>query len=342
MTATVTPPSMLVVGARDVTREIEADREACVDVVRRAYLAHGRGESFLPHSTFVRFPDDPRNRIISLAGYLGGEFAVSGVKWIASYPGNVDSGLQRASAVLVLNDTTTGFPYVCMEASVVSATRTAASAVLAAEVLLGRRAAERVGIVGTGLIADHVRRFLAGLRWDVGGYRLFDLRREAAERFAAALPDPGAAEVVDRVEAAFEGCDLVVLATVAGEPHVTDPSVLAHAPVVLHLSLRDLAPELVLTAQNVTDDIEHAVRERTSLHLAELRTGHRDFVDGTLADVIEGRLARDPSRATVFSPFGLGVLDLAVGAWVYERVRRRGGGTPVDAFFPSGRFEEDR
>lgn len=59
---------------------------------------------------------------------------------------------------------------------------------------------------------------------------------------------------------------------------------------VLHLSLRDLAPEMILAAQNFTDDVDHAVRERTSLHLTEQRTGNRDFVDGTLADLLRGRL----------------------------------------------------
>ena len=138
--------------------------------------------------------------------------------------------------------------------------------------------------------------------------------------------------VVDSAADAF-GDDLVILATVAGEPHIFDPAVLAHAPVVLHLSLRDLAPELILAATNITDDIDHAVRERTSLHLTEQRVGDRSFVHGTIADVLRGDLVRDPSRAAIFAPFGLGVLDIAVGGWVYERVCEAGGGTVVNGFF---------
>ncbi|PYC87363.1 2,3-diaminopropionate biosynthesis protein SbnB [Streptomyces tateyamensis] len=327
------PPLRVLTGA-DVLKQVDGHRETCVDVVRRAYLAHAAGDSSNPHSAFLRFPHRPSSRIISLPAYLGGEFEVAGIKWIASFPENLARGIPRASAVLVLNSTETGYPYAVLESSVISATRTAASAVLGAEALVGERRARRVGLVGTGLIAGHVWKFLRDLGWQIDGLRLFDLDRAHAERFAGTLDAAGVeVEVVDRLDDAFLDCDLVVLTTVAGEPHVHDPELLAHNPVVLHLSLRDLAPELVLAAQNITDDIDHAVRERTSLHLAEQQVGHRDFVHGTIADVLNGTLVRDPSRAAVYAPFGLGVLDLAVGQWVHAQLAETGSGAELADFF---------
>jgi ornithine cyclodeaminase len=322
---------MRVITGADVAREIDRDRAACLDVVREAYVTHHAGDSVNPHSAFLRFPHLPRNRIISLPAYLGGRFDVAGLKWIASFPDNTKHGIPRASATLVLNDCRTGFPFTCMESSIISATRTAASAVLGAEALIGERRAERVGFIGTGLIAGHVWKFLRDLKWTIGGVRLFDLNRAAAERFAATLERP--AEVVDDIADAFTGCDLVVLTTVAGEPHVHDPLLLKHNPVVLHLSLRDLAPEVILQAQNITDDVDHAVRERTSLHLTEQRIGNRDFVHGTIGDLLTGDLTRDPNRAAIFAPFGLGVLDLAVGKWVYDRAMAAGTGREIPDFF---------
>ncbi|MFJ6194947.1 2,3-diaminopropionate biosynthesis protein SbnB [Micromonospora sp. NPDC092111] len=332
------PPTvrpLTVVTAAELAAVIEADRSACLDAVRRCYLVHDEAATALPHSSFLRFPQLPRDRIIALPAYLGGDFDVAGIKWIASFPGNTAHGIPRASAVLLLNDLATGHPYACLEASLISATRTAASAVLGAEELVGGRQVGSVGFVGTGLIAEHVRRFLRDLDWRIGEYRLFDLDPAAAERFAATLHADGvdAARVVPEAAEAL-GADLVVFATVAGEPHLHDPALLAHHPVVLHLSLRDLSPEIVLASENFTDDVEHAVRERTSLHLAEQRVGHRDFVTGTLADVLRGRIRRDPDRTAIFAPFGLGVLDLAVGAWAFDRVRAAGGGQPIADFFP--------
>jgi N-[(2S)-2-amino-2-carboxyethyl]-L-glutamate dehydrogenase len=330
-------PAVRVVTGDEVHACLDGRAEECVDLVRRAYLTHAAGDSSNPHSGFLRFPHRPNSRIISLPAYLGGEFGVAGIKWIASFPDNPAGGIPRASAMLVLNDTEIGYPFACMESSIVSATRTAASAVLGAEALSGGRAAERVGFVGTGLIAGHVWRFLRDLGWRTGGVRLFDLDRTHAERFGSALSADGTADVrvADRVEDAIAGCDLVVLTTVAGEPHLHDPGLFAHAPTVLHLSLRDLSPEIVLAGQNITDDVDHAVRERTSLHLTEQRTGNREFIAGTIADVLTGTVVRDPARAALFSPFGLGVLDLAIGKWVYDQVEAGAGGTVIQDFFGS-------
>ncbi|MGB3437394.1 MAG: 2,3-diaminopropionate biosynthesis protein SbnB [Actinophytocola sp.] len=328
-------PNLRVLSGADVAGQLEGRRAECLDVVRRAYLAHDAGESVNPQSAFLRFPHQPRSRIISLPAYLGGEFDVAGIKWIASFPDNRERGIPRASAVLVLNDATTGYPFACLESSIISAARTAASAVLAAQTIVGERRAARVGIVGTGLIARQVWKFLRDLDWRIGGFRLFDLDHAAAERFGAALTEQGAPDVVavDNASAAFADCDLVLLTTVAGEPHLHDPALLDHAPVVLHVSLRDLSPELILAAHNYTDDIDHAVRERTSLHLTEQRTGNRDFVHGTLADLLTGRVTRPAGKPVIFSPFGLGVLDLAVGQWVHAGVTTQDGGTPVPDFF---------
>ena len=127
--------------------------------------------------------------------------------------------------------------------------------------------------------------------------------------------------------------DIIVFATTSSKPHVHDPDVFAHNPLILHISLRDLAPELLLDANNVVDDIDHVMHADTSPHLAEKLTGNRDFVTGTLADVMRGRCRLDDSRPTVFSPFGLGVLDLAVGKWVYDRAVAAGENLPIQDFF---------
>ena len=60
------------------------------------------------------------------------------------------------------------------------------------------------------------------------------------------------------------------------------------------------------------------MKAHTSVHLAELQIGTRSFVSGTLQDVIEGNIEPDLSRPRIFSPFGLGVLDVALGALVFN------------------------
>ena len=138
----------------------------------------------------------------------------------------------------------------------------------------------------------------------------------------------------DRPEQLIRSSDLVVFATVAGQPHVTELAWFEHSPLVLHVSLRDLAPEILLASANVLDDVEHCLKASTSPHLAEQLTGNRDFLDGTLDDVMAGRVRLPAGRPVGVSPFGLGVLDLAVGKYVYGRGGPRRAAAPYRRVLP--------
>ena len=125
-------PTFHVVPGSTVKRVIDDNKKQVFDAVEAAYRLHGSGNTLNPDSYFLRYPDRPSARIIALPAHLGGAVQKSGIKWISSFPENRASNLARASAVLILNDATTGYPLACIEASLISATRTAASAALAA------------------------------------------------------------------------------------------------------------------------------------------------------------------------------------------------------------------
>ena len=72
------------------------------------------------------------------------------------------------------------------------------------------------------------------------------------------------------------------------------------------------AVNVILASQNIVDDVEHCLKAHTSVHLAEMARGNRDFIGGTLVDVLDGKFAARIPTARIFSPFGLGVLDIAV------------------------------
>lgn len=334
---------MLIIRHNEVRDLLQGRERDHIAAVRDAYLLHNAGKSTLPHSTFLRLPPAPgeseiANRIIGLPAYLGGDVATAGLKWIASFPGNLARGIERASAVLVLNSLRTGRPEALIEASLISAARTAASAALAAELLVpaGQRERLAVTLIGCGTINLTVLRYLRTVFPALGDVALYDTVPRRASAFVARagkimdgltvrlLEEPGEAVAVN---------PLISIATTASVPHLG----LDEAPpeaTVLHLSLRDLTVRTILDHHNITDDVDHVCRERTSLHLAELCGGDRSFIDTTLGELAgeSGPFIRQPGKAVIFSPFGLGILDLAVARLVREEAERRGLGVRVADF----------
>jgi 2,3-diaminopropionate biosynthesis protein SbnB len=339
---------ILILRAGEVDDLLAGREHEVIDAVGRAYLAHSRGESSLPHSTFRRFPDDDLNRIIALPAYLGDGFGVAGMKWVASFPGNVQKGMARASAVLILNSATTGLPEAILESSLISARRTAASAALAARELRRGRPTGSAGFIGTGVINFETARFLLHAIPDLTELVLFDLDPVRAAASAARIAEmaqgasSGRTGVPVRVagdrEEIFRTCPLIAFATTAVRPHVSDLSACLPGATILHTSLRDLTAEVILAGDNVVDDPDHVSRAQTSIHLAEQQTGNRDFIRCTLADLLAGTAPakKDEDAVTIFSPFGLGVLDLAVGHLVRRRALASGRGTIIDSFLPVG------
>ena len=321
-------------GEADVERVLLGQDEAVADIVKRAYELHQAGETVLPEAVFLRLPGDDGERIVALPAYVGGELRVAGVKWIASFPKNRTLGLERASATVILNSTRTGEPLAVLGGATISARRTAASATLAAALLWDGGPPETVGVVGCGRISQEILRLLVRL-WPSGS-RVFayDSVPTQLEKFMERCEQTsGEVQIspcsgVTQVLAA--GVDVMVIATTATSAHI---DCLGSVPprLLLHISLRDLAPEVIMRCRNVVDDPDHVCRQHTSVHLAAQRLGHRAFIEATLGQLLRrDAIVRVGDVPVVFSPFGLGVLDVAVGSFVYERANALGMGTVVE------------
>lgn len=320
-----------------VTQEmIAASPSTILELVRDTYLLHHKGGTVNPNSYFLRFPDNPTARIIALPAHLAGDQPVSGLKWIASYPSNVARNVPRASAVLVLNDAETGYPFALLEASQISAARTAASAALAVETLSPGDRPRTVLFVGAGVIGRTVSDFLAARDLSVQECLVHDHVDAYAETFASYLRDTHgwAARSASDVDSAIAAADLIVLATTAPTPWLHDEQTLRPDQLILNLSLRDVHPSVMVRCHNVLDDIGHCLTAQTSPHLTEIEYGNRDFIDGTLAEVLLGEVKIEADRPTIFSPFGLGVLDLAVGSHIHQTALAQGRATEIPGFFP--------
>lgn len=310
-----------------------------IEVVRAAYEAHASGGSTLPHSLFLRFPGNAKNRIIALPAYLNHQGGVAGIKWVSSFPDNLNRGLDRASAVLVLNSSQTGRPEAFLEASLISAKRTAASAALAARYLHADRPAACAGLIGAGPINQEIARFLVAVFPDLKEFVVYDLDPSRANEFIQKCESEFAGvrvRTAPDIDEVLRTATLISFATTAAEPHLHHLNGCARGSTILHISLRDLSPAVILSCDNVVDDVDHVCRAQTSVHLAEQMVGHRNFIRCALAEILRGDLPprRDQESIAVFSPFGLGVLDIALGKIVFDLAREQGKGEIINAFLP--------
>jgi N-[(2S)-2-amino-2-carboxyethyl]-L-glutamate dehydrogenase len=319
------------------------DREILA-AVKLAYQIHATGDSCLPHSSFVRFPDNDRDRIIALPAYIGGDIDTAGIKWIASFPGNLSLGMERASATLMLNSTQTGHTKAIMESSIISAKRTAASAAIGAEQLKGSQKITTLGLIGTGLINFEIVRFLLSTCPEIETVLVYDLDRERAKQFGqkcCQLSNRLKIKIAADSNTVFQESSLISFATTATKPHVFDLSQCRSGTIILHVSLRDLSPEIILAADNIVDDVDHVTRAQTSIHLAEQQVGNRDFIWTTLGDILNGAAPANSgeNKLAIFSPFGLGVLDLALGQLAYNLAIEQNIGETITSFLPTSWLE---
>lgn len=330
---------ILLVSGREVDALLEGRETEILRVVRLAYEAHARHQTALPFSTFLRFPDDEKNRVIALPAYLGDSFNVAGIKWISSFPGNIERNMNRASAVIILNSPQTGRPEAIIEGSIISAKRTGASAALAAQHVHKIDGETRLGLIGAGPINFEVLRFLLAAQPLLTNSVVFDLDETRAAQFtqkcASEFPRL-TVESTPRVEDVLRGCSLISIATNANQPHISSLAACRPGSTILHVSLRDLKPEILLDCDNIIDDFDHVCRAQTSVHLAEQLAGERSFLRCTLGDILTGVAPprRDADGIAVFSPFGLGILDLAVSNLVCDLASDRNAGTIVESFLP--------
>ncbi len=297
--------------------------EMSLSAVELAFAAHGRGEAFMPPKVYIPLPQfagDFRAMPSAMAGSVG-------VKWVNAHPENPRRhGLPSVMGVYILSDAATALPLAVMDGTLLTAFRTGAAGGVASK-HLAVAAPRTLGLVGCGVQARYL---LAAHRALYAGLRVLaaDASREAAERLAT----EAGAEVAS-IEAAA-GCDVVCTMTPVRKPIVERAWVRAGT----HVNAmgadapgkQELDGRILADARVFLDDLAQATESgevNVPLHQG---TYARERIEGTLGDVVVGRLPRRRGdEITVFDSTGLAVQDLALARAVYDEARRLGVGLEV-------------
>src|SRR6266542_3653849 len=175
-----------ILAARHVEAAVSPER--ALEVVRDAFVAYARGEWSMPPKVYV--PAYPAGDFRAMPA-LGADHAL--LKWVTSFPGNPAQGLPTVMGLVLLSDATNGLPRAVLDAGAVTALRTGAAAVLAAETL-GRPDATSAAVIGAGVNGKAAARtFLARGRevmtWDVDHGRAEAVAKRIGAEVAASRED---------------------------------------------------------------------------------------------------------------------------------------------------------
>ena len=294
--------------ASDVERAVSP--HAAYDAVRGAFEAHARGTWSMPSKVYVT--NYPAGDFRAMPA-IGDGHAV--LKWVTSFPGNPARGLPTVTGLVLLSDAEEGRLLAVLDAAAVTALRTAAAGVLAADTLC-RSEASSYAVIGAGINGAETARMLVAhgvtpLVWDVDENR----RRFVAERI-------GAREAQSAAEAL--ACEVVVTVTPGAEVLYPEESLEAGQ----HVSLMgadgpgkaEVAIAELSRAHLFCDDWEQAS------HGGELAAGvaagvvTRDAVTelgAVLSGGADGR--RSAGDITLFDSTGLAIQDLAIAKAAYAK-----------------------
>jgi 2,3-diaminopropionate biosynthesis protein SbnB len=309
------PGHLVSLPAVQISAIIASHRLRIIELVEQTYTDFYAGSCVNPDTYSLRFPNRPSARINALPAFLS-ERNLAGIKWVASFPENISRSLARATASIVLNCGTTGYPIAFLDGTDISAARTAASAALAARKLRPARRAGLFRLFGAGVLNREIADFLVDDGWDMKAVEIVDPYTTRAEALGRYLTERGLPAVQVKAQASEAEADLIAFATSALSPWYDKD--IAAGQVVLHVSLRDIVPSRLAEARNIVDSIDHALKANTSLHLLEQVQG-RIFRIENFSSLDSA--ASNKQQGAVVSAFGMGMLDIALADFVLERAK---------------------
>jgi ornithine cyclodeaminase len=308
----------------------------CIAVMREALIALASGKVHQPLRAIIR-PPDAAGVMGLMPSYISGERAGFGLKAICVMPGNPARGKDSHQGAVLLFSADTGEILAMMNASAITAIRTAAASGVATD-LLARSDASKLAIIGSGVEARSHLAAMAEVR-SIKSCRIASRQIEHARRFAEEMRRDFSflVEPVESVAEALTGADLIVTATSAREPVVQRDWISpgAHLNVVGACTPRAREVDSgTMAASSLFVDCRESTINESGDYLLALSDGAigPDHIRAELGEVLTGdRPGRtSPEEITLFKSLGIGIEDLAAAEYLYRTAKESNVGTWVE------------
>lgn len=306
---------------------------ACMDVMEDALKALGQGKALNPLRSFTWLPD--RRGLLAAMPALTEE--AMGIKVITVFPGNINTEYESHMGAVMLFEATYGRPLALIDASEVTAIRTAAVSGVATR-LLAREDAHDLAILGTGVQADvHLEAMMAAR--DIQRVRAWSRSPENREKFAARAKARFnvTVELAESAADAVRGADIICTVTSATEPVLAgewlSPGVHINAAGASNAASREVDTAAMVMSRLYVDRRESTLNEAGDFLIpkGEGAVGD-DHIVAELGEVLLGQAAgrATPDEITLFKSLGLAVEDLASAQYIYQQAVEKGVGTAVE------------
>ncbi|MBD1372683.1 2,3-diaminopropionate biosynthesis protein SbnB [Hazenella sp. IB182357] len=302
-------------------RDIGLNWKEMIGVIERSVGSLAQNDYAQPIKPYLRY-NDQKNRIIAMPAFLGGDTYQAGIKWIASFPENIEKHIPRAHSVVILNDADTGEPKSIVNTPLLSMLRTASvsGAIIRAYNQVRELRKLKVGIIGWGPIGQqHFHMIQALLGDQVDEFVLYDIRPINREEFNFLQGEK--VQIGSSWEDAYHDADIFITCTVAKEPYIDQPP--KKGSLHLNVSLRDYKVEIAEYMQGgiIVDNWEEVCRESTDIENMHITKGLTKEDTLSIVDVIcDGRLKNiTKDQVLMFNPMGMAIFDIAMGSYYYRK-----------------------
>ncbi|MGB8190522.1 MAG: 2,3-diaminopropionate biosynthesis protein SbnB [Chitinophagaceae bacterium] len=308
---------MLLLNEEDI-KQTGIDWNKTIAAVEEAVQCMEQNDFAQPIKPYLRYRN-LKNRIIAMPAFVGGNINMAGIKWIASFPGNIDKGIPRAHSVVILNNADTGEPLGIINTPLLSIIRTASVTGLVIKYYAQARSLSnlRVGITGFGPIGQYHLKMCTALLGDkIDKISLYDIRSIDA----SLIKEYKNVEIVNSWQDAYENADIFITCTVSDAPYIDKPP----KPGSLHLnvSLRDYKTSVFDWFKDaiIVDEWEEVCREKTDIEMLHIEKGLNKEGTKSIIDVVKERCIENipADYPVMFNPMGMAVFDIAVGSYYYR------------------------
>jgi ornithine cyclodeaminase/alanine dehydrogenase-like protein (mu-crystallin family) len=301
---------------------LNLDFDSVLAVTEKAVQEHARKAFEMPPKPGVH--PAPGTFIHAMPAYLP-NLGAAGLKWISGFPENAEKGLPMIVGMLVLNDPETGLPICLMDATWITAVRTAAVSTLAAGCFLQKNF-RSLGIIGAGTQGTYHTKMLKHVFPAIREVSVFDTSKTQLEIFRANMQESHKLAVTSASDPkpVFEESDLVITATSRQQAPVVGKSWLKQGGVYIGLeSFRYWREEALLSADKfVTDDWKQA--QSFLKDTKHIKKAPKLYAE--LGEIVTGaKPGRESTQERIVCIFvGMALVDIALGNMIYKTAMENG------------------